>query len=90
MDLICGKCAEPTDNDCLHDLVADGMYDTYSDAAAAFRQKGCEALGEKHNPATLNSYRALAADAMFDLLGDDMDGAAAMMDDFDYLGMFND
>lgn len=89
MDLICGECAEPVDNDYLHDLVEEGMYDTYSNAAAAFRSKGCEALGDTHNAATTGSFRAHAADAMFDLLGDDMDGAAAMMEDFEYFGMLD-
>jgi hypothetical protein len=88
MDLYCGHCGEPTDNDTLHDEVDDGQYANYAEAAAAFRSKGCEAVSWLvHNPETMNSKRAAVADAMFDLLGDDLDGASAMMEDFEYLGM---
>lgn len=86
MDLICPVCAEPVDNDYFHDLVDDGTFSSYREAAAAFRRSGCEGIGETHSE-NRNSYRADVSAAMFDLLGDDMDGAAAMMEDFEYFGM---
>lgn len=90
MDLICPVCAEPTDNDELHVEVEENNYPNYAAAAAAFRSKGCEALSwGSHNPETMNSKRAAVSDAMFDLLDDDMDGAAAMMEDFEYWGMLD-
>lgn len=86
MDIYCPKsgCAEPVDNDYLHDLVEEGKYPDYTAALHAFQQKGCEALGDTHNVGN-DSGRAEAMDAMFDLLGDDVDGAAAMMEDYAHL-----
>ncbi len=45
MDLICPVCAEPVDNDYFHDLVDDGTFSSYREAAAAFRRSGCEGIG---------------------------------------------
>ena len=87
MDIYCGKCAEPTDNDSLHDAVEEGLFDNYREAAEAFRREGCTALGFSHNAETMNSQRASVAAAMMELNGDDMDGFASDMDDFEYFGM---
>lgn len=58
----------------------------YREVAADFRAHGCKALenafGEQGHCEPRNDDRSLVAAAMYDLLGDDMDGAAAMMDDF--------
>jgi hypothetical protein len=89
MDITCGKCAEPTDNDSLHDAVEEGLFANYREAAAAFRSEGCTALGFSHNESTMGSFRAMVSDAMMDLLGDDMDGASSIMDDFEYMGMLD-
>jgi hypothetical protein len=97
MDLICPIDREPWDNDSLHEEVAariaEGKWDTtYRDVAAAFRSRGCKALETAFGPQVCepdNSLTSAAASAMYDLLGDDMDGAASMMDDFDYLGMLD-
>lgn len=89
MDLICPKCAEPTDNDSLHDAVEEALFQNYREAAAAFRSEGCTALGFSHNEETVGSLRAQASWAIMDLLGDDMDGAASMMEDFEYMGMLD-
>jgi hypothetical protein len=77
MDIRCPQCSEPWDNDYIHDYAeADGS--TYAIVSADVRVRGCEAFGERHG--------ALVADpaigALYDLLGDDMDGAAAMFEDF--------
>lgn len=77
MDLYCSKCSEPVDNDYFHDR-ADEIGSTYREVAADFRVRGCEALGWSHGEGAANPY----ADALYDLLGDDMDGAAAMMEDY--------
>lgn len=85
MDIYCpkGACAEPVDMAYLHD-VADEQGRTYTEVVHDFQSRGCEALGWTHSdngePA---AERAAIMDAMFDLLGDDVDGAAAMMEDFD-------
>lgn len=87
MDIYCTRCSEPIDMDYLHDLVEEGMYANFKEALHAFQTKGCEALGEPQCERS-DSLRAAAMGAMFDLLGDDVDGAAAMMDDFEYMGAF--
>lgn len=98
MDIPCPRCAEPWDNDSIHEEVSDrrdygGDNDaTYHTVLAEFRSKGCEALtayGAQCNPATLNSFRAQVTSAMFDICGDDADGVASLMDDFDYAGLLD-
>jgi len=42
----------------------------------------------KEAPEELN-LRGMAMGAMSDILGDDLDGVAAMMDDFEYMGYFD-
>jgi hypothetical protein len=63
--------------DYLHDVAAE-QNRTYTEVMRDFQQRGCEALGESHGEGESNPY----ADALYDLLGDDLDGAAAMMEDF--------
>lgn len=87
MDLYCPNCGEPWDNDCIHEEVserADGS--TYRTVLREFQAVGCKALtvyGEQECVAS-GSERAAVASAMYDLLGDDADGAMAMMQDFGY------
>lgn len=87
MDIYCPvrKCGEPIDMDYLHD-VAEEQDRTYSEVRSDFQTRGCEALGMTHSEhdddATM--LRAEVMSAMYDLLGDDLDGAAAMMEDFGY------
>jgi len=76
MDMLCPKCAEPWDNDEFHDVASENQ-STYSELAADFRRRGCEALGSRHGDGDAHPVIA----ATYDLLGDDMDGAAAMFED---------
>jgi hypothetical protein len=87
MDIYCPKCAEPVELDYLH-TVADDNDTTFDVELGRFQTLGCEAIGASHNPNKDNG-RASAAAAMYDLLGDDIDGAAAMLEDFEALGYFN-
>jgi hypothetical protein len=75
MDILCPVCAEPVDNDELH-IYAEEIDSTYQAVAADYRKRGCKAIGMKH---TANSSSAVAANAraVYDILGDDMDGAMA-------------
>lgn len=78
MDLICSKCSEPVDNDYFHDIAEENGTD-YRTVLRDFQQRGCVALGDTCNTdGAANPY----ADALYDLLGDDADGAAAMMEDY--------
>lgn len=91
MDLYCVTCGEPWDNDCLHEE-AEASDRSYSEVARDFQRRGCEALVTAYGRQECSpsgSMRAAAMGAMFDLLGDDMDGAASIMDDFEYMGMLD-
>ena len=82
MDLYCPRCADPVDNDYFHE-VAEETGTTYREVAGAFRSKGCEALGDTCNQ-NHDTRAAMYVAAAYDLLGDDMDGAAAMLADFGF------
>jgi hypothetical protein len=80
MDLICPRCAEPWDNDSLHENDAELPYDK---AYKLFRTQGCGAIfeGVDCQPTANPALAELA-----DLLGDDSDGYAAVVDDFIHTG----
>lgn len=97
MDVRCPKCGEPWDLDSIHDRVQELNEDypptNFDEVARAFRAIGCKAMGEscapndyeaelrldQHRPGALTPAEAAAA--LYELLGDDMDGAAAMLED---------
>jgi hypothetical protein len=104
MDILCPKCGEPWDHDCLHDEVeARGLDATYDQIAGEFRRRGCAALiasvgstecsrltveRESAGPSSVKrlvngprNQDAMAAHMIYEVLGDDMDGAASMLDD---------
>lgn len=81
MDLPCKRCGEPWDNDEFH-YIAEERGTTYQQIAASFRANGCQTVTGKQCEAR-DSRTTLAAGAMYELLGDDMDGAAAMIEDFE-------
>lgn len=75
--------------------VYDGYYDTVRNE---FYSKGCKALHRftggsaswcqpKPKPADGRLTRAEGMSVLIDLLGDDLDGIASMMEDAEYLGM---
>lgn len=72
--------------DSLHDRAHDIGSD-YTTVLHDFQNRGCVAMGWAHSDHGDNAdvhFRASAMDAMFDLLGDDVDGAAAMMEDWGF------
>lgn len=91
MDIRCRRCGEPWDNDTIHEEVAERAYlgeeTTYSEVAAEFRAKGCQAFrvftGNDQPCKRTGANNAEAAGVLADLLGDDMDGAAALLEDFE-------
>jgi hypothetical protein len=88
MDILCPKCGEPVDHDELHERAKETMRH-YDDVAREFREIGCAALGFKHavpgqRPIEAEA-RATAARGVYDALGDDMDGAAALFEDLGIL-----
>jgi hypothetical protein len=74
MDTYCTKCGEPWDVDCIHDP------DEYGLTLAGARIVECGAC--KWHAARgypMRDHAALTA-AMHDVMGDDIDGVAAMLD----------
>lgn len=76
MDVACPKCGEPWDIYELHDV--DGL--TFDQARKRFYRVGCEVFGARHG--TANPKASSMMTALVDLLGDDIDGLAAELDDF--------
>jgi hypothetical protein len=84
MDIICPVCSEPWDVDELH--YTDGL--TFDQARRIFFSKGCGAVfggSCKPNPTAQSSISA----ALADMLGDDIDGIAAMTEDAEFMGLFD-
>lgn len=89
MDIYCPRCAEPWNTDELHYL-AEELETTFSDIVTQFGIKGCEVIPEQsHNQhAQLDNQRALVAAIAYEVMGDDVDGIAAMMEDAEALGLW--
>lgn len=80
MDVFCPRCSEPWDFDSFSEIVEEGAYATVDDAWSAFRVKGCDIFaswGVSHGDGKADPGIAV----VYDLLGDDMDGAAAEVQD---------
>lgn len=90
MDMFCPRCLEPWDNETFHEeadqRTEDGMEQaSYRLVVREFRRVGCGALRALGiRPCTPEEvdpeHKAMVA-AAFDLMGDDTDGAMAMMED---------
>ena len=77
MDIKCRNCGEPWDHDTIHDVASEKNSD-YETVAADFRRRGCEAFDTNHN----GNKAHVAIGALTDMLGGDMDGLGAMIEDF--------
>lgn len=91
MDIPCPRCDEPWDNNSFHDEAAESNR-TYTEVTRDFQSRGCHALETAFGSMICersNSFRSMATSAMFDLCGDDIDGVASLMDDFEYMGMLD-
>jgi hypothetical protein len=77
MDIKCPACGEPWDLDSLHDNELGLSFD---EAYRRFRTEGCRhVLG---NPACTSGTADPALAGLAELLDDDVDGYAAMTEDF--------
>lgn len=84
MDIRCPKCGEPWDHDELHEEAQSRGTD-YTTVMREFQSVGCEAFGCSHGH--VDDDAAMLASMTYDLMGDDMDGAASMFDDAEYFGI---
>lgn len=76
MDIVCHICLEPIDIAEFHYM--DWSYD---ESMRRFRRDGCEGIGYSHS-AYRNPGAGLIVSELSDLLGDDVDGLASLLDDF--------
>lgn len=83
MDVRCRKCGEPIDIDTFHDI-ADYENTTFSDIRDRFASKGCRGIGLTCNE-NADTELASVSGALFELLGDDIDGIGAMLEDWEYM-----
>ena len=88
MDIRCPKCGEPWDIDSLHEE-ADYQGRTFKEIRNEFVSKGCgSALGNAEwCDSHANSSAANIASLAFDLMGDDVDGVASMLEDAEQMGL---
>jgi len=76
MDIYCPVCGEPWDLDELHGV--PGI--TFEAARRRFAAEGCGLFDSQHNSA-IDSDRAAKSALLHELLGDDIDGIASLMED---------
>jgi len=67
----------------LHDIAAD-MGTTFHEVRRNFADHGCVALGMQCNTQADTELAAISG-ALFDMLGDDIDGVAGDLEDWEYL-----
>lgn len=81
MDTICPRCGEPSEVLYITDTAKElGL--TPREAHAKFANEGCGFLGFTCTP--VKDERTEVAALLYDLLGDDVDGVAAMLEDFGF------
>lgn len=97
MDIYCARCGEPWDIDSLHEEVnarQEFGEATFAQVRDEFYSRGCVALVtafgsltcERSGPVTADGRLspAMAMSVLVDIMGDDIDGVAAMMEDYGY------
>lgn len=77
MDIKCPICREPFDLDELHDVPGS----TFDEAYAAFTRSGCGVVF--NDGKSCGTRRQHDLDAVYELLGDDVDGAASIIEDLE-------
>ena len=95
MDIYCGRCGEPWDIESLHEETdyrrSLGLPTSVASVRADFAARGCVTFSfatDTQCELDTGNVRAMASGALMDLLGDDIDGVASLLDDAEYLGMF--
>lgn len=82
MDIYCRRCSEPIDNDYLHDVALEWDC-SYREVYDDFVVRGCPAVGFECSNDNFNPVMH----AIYDLMGDDVDGVASMLEDAEALGL---
>jgi len=92
VDIYCTTpgCGEPWDIYEIQTCLAEELEISSAAAVKLFRRKGCAAFPGSRcdvDPDASQSLRSMATAELLDLMPDDADGVAAMLDDFDAMGM---
>lgn len=80
MDVYCSKCREPFEVDYFHDVAKD-QGRTFDEVYADFRKRGCLAVDGVHSDYGYDDGKSMIISEVMDLMGDDVDGAASMLED---------
>lgn len=95
MDILCKHCGEPWDVSELHDMLADDRDSVrpFQEARELFYAHGCGAFQSQpaedcDNPPIVEAGALEAIDVLQDSLGDDVDGLASALSDFEAIGAF--
>jgi hypothetical protein len=73
--------------DILHEIM-DEFDLGYSEANLKWQREGCEAIGAQHGDmGTWGSNAAMVASLAYEIMGDDVDGIASMMEDAELFGI---
>lgn len=84
MDIYCTRCGEPWDMDTLWDIAEDNDI-TYDEAHKLFLKQGCLAIDDTIKCNVQNKQISSMYAVLADLMGDDVDGIAATLEDFEYM-----
>lgn len=79
MDIKCPHCGEPWDIDTFHE-VAEEQGTSFSVVRKDFYKNGCQALDTSHGDMGYENGSVILA--LQDMLGDDVDALAVMIEDF--------
>lgn len=86
MDIRCPICGEPWDIESLHDE-AEWLDETFDKVRKRFYSDGCgKVFGVPSCERSTDNAATIAALA-YDLMGDDVDGIASMLEDADFMGL---
>ena len=88
-DVLCPKCREPWELDSIHnrteelypELAKTDYQLAFSKAYSQFRAQGCEFFGTS---CYMPQKRSAALDAIYEIIGDDVDGAISEIQDYEY------
>jgi hypothetical protein len=84
MDIQCPKCGEPWEIDTLHDYAAENDT-TFTKLYRVFRTRGCGEAFAEWRITCIPDKDAEARTMLAEVLGDDVDGYAATLEDFGLL-----
>lgn len=90
MDVYCTVCGEPWDVGELPYL-ADELEMPLKELRQKFLSDGCKVFGNSAcvSPEDGQSLRSMATSVLAELSGDDFDGIASDLDDFEFMGMLD-